>query len=1092
MNRGAIDEQGQPAAVAQSRPAVRFLSICLLAILALVSPRIADAQSTPAGIVAVTPGQISTTAYTPATGGSLTSVAIDPAGNAYVLDGGLGTLTKYAASSGTPTVLIGPGSATTVTLNEPSAMVYSSVYQEIFITDTGNNRLVFVLIFSSSVSVVALKPFISVSPSTLNDPTGIFVGGPGQDVYVADTGNERVLKFDSDGDFLEVVVENPAINSTNSSSLLDYPQGLAVDSSGNVYISSLPSVGATSGGTIVEVSVGAPITLPVNGPSGNILQIPYGIAIDAADDLYISDLGTHQVIRDYIPGNNNAGDNVVAVAGNGGSSDSGDGGPATQAGLSNPLWISLDPANRILIPEGSIVREVDVTTGSLSFTGTTPQTFLLTNPTDNTKDPEVGVQIGAVSGANPTDFSITGGTCLLDPSTNFLQPSNTCSLNVAFSGPSGLATASIPFLANYDTTAGTFNSTNPAQQTILLSGTGPTGPAQTTATISATPSSPVASGTPVTLTASVNTSSGNVGSTGTVTFFDSFNGGPNQAVSSAISMSGGMASVTLSTPLVGLHDFSFVYTDTSGTYENNSSPSDSVTILPSLVSLSVSPNSVTGGASGTATGTVTLSGAAPSTGFIVALSSSNSTVASVPSSVTVPSGATSQTFPITTSAVVATTNVSITASYAYGSGTVSVASMLTVNPATTPPPVNITVNETITVSDALLFPDIVDAEPITVADSVSVIAINPPINVAAPVAYFSPSSMGFSNQTGGQIIQVSNIGSGATANLIINGMPAISGSGSAAFGISPPACTTLATSFPITLPSDGACTFTITYTAPSSGPASATLTFSDNAALTNCNVVASCTASTSSPYTQAISLNGSGTSSTAPEPPAVVTVTDNETITVTDTPTVVAGCGTVAISPAGTLSPAVAGFPYSQTFTASGASGTIAWSLSKAPFWLTVNPGTGVLSGTPPHAVTKPFNFTVTANYGNSCSASASVSLAVVAPSVKIVAGSTTVIPNSVGYSVIVKVMNAGNVPISTLTLTGATLGRAQGTLLSPTTILNTAPGATATFTVQFLAAAVKTATPALTLIGNYSAGTIRGGWKVASLSVTLAQGAFR
>ena len=101
---------------------------------------------------------------------------------------------------------------------------------------------------------------------------------------------------------------------------------------------------------------------------------------------------------------------------------------------------------------------------------------------------------------------------------------------------------------------------------------------------------------------------------------------------------------------------------------------------PTLTSLTLSPATVTGGDS--STGTVTLSGPAPSGGAQVALSSSDTSVATVPSSVTVTAGATSATFTVNTSAVTASTTVTISAAYAGVTKTAS----LTVNPAPPPPP----------------------------------------------------------------------------------------------------------------------------------------------------------------------------------------------------------------------------------------------------------------------------------------------------------------------------------------------------------------------------------------------------------------------
>jgi trimeric autotransporter adhesin len=83
---------------------------------------------------------------------------------------------------------------------------------------------------------------------------------------------------------------------------------------------------------------------------------------------------------------------------------------------------------------------------------------------------------------------------------------------------------------------------------------------------------------------------------------------------------------------------------------------------------------VTGGSA--STGTVTLSGAAPTGGITVALQSSNTGAATVPASVTVAAGASSAPFTVTTSAVTAVTTVTITGSFNGGTQTAT----LTVNP----------------------------------------------------------------------------------------------------------------------------------------------------------------------------------------------------------------------------------------------------------------------------------------------------------------------------------------------------------------------------------------------------------------------------
>lgn len=126
------------------------------------------------------------------------------------------------------------------------------------------------------------------------------------------------------------------------------------------------------------------------------------------------------------------------------------------------------------------------------------------------------------------------------------------------------------------------------------------------------------------------------------------------AASTAVTISATGAGVTVSTTL---------------TVHPSGGPAASVS------SLNLSPGTVTGGS--TSTATVTLSAAAPSAGVPVALSSSNTAVATVPASVTVPAGATSVTFTVTSSTVTAASSATISAT---GGGETR-STVLTVNPA---------------------------------------------------------------------------------------------------------------------------------------------------------------------------------------------------------------------------------------------------------------------------------------------------------------------------------------------------------------------------------------------------------------------------
>ena len=78
--------------------------------------------------------------------------------------------------------------------------------------------------------------------------------------------------------------------------------------------------------------------------------------------------------------------------------------------------------------------------------------------------------------------------------------------------------------------------------------------------------------------------------------------------------------------------------------------------------INLNPSTVNGGQV-TTSNTVTLSVPAPASGAVVTLTSSNPAAAAVPASITVPSGAVTGTFSITTTAVTAPTGVTISASY---------------------------------------------------------------------------------------------------------------------------------------------------------------------------------------------------------------------------------------------------------------------------------------------------------------------------------------------------------------------------------------------------------------------------------------------
>jgi hypothetical protein len=94
---------------------------------------------------------------------------------------------------------------------------------------------------------------------------------------------------------------------------------------------------------------------------------------------------------------------------------------------------------------------------------------------------------------------------------------------------------------------------------------------------------------------------------------------------------------------------------------NGSEKSRALTVNPAVLkTLTLDPATIQGGSQGFAT--IELNGKAPAGGLEVTLTSSNTAVARVPATVTVPAGSSTATFQISTSAVRASVNVTIRAS----------------------------------------------------------------------------------------------------------------------------------------------------------------------------------------------------------------------------------------------------------------------------------------------------------------------------------------------------------------------------------------------------------------------------------------------
>ena len=193
--------------------------------------------------------------------------------------------------------------------------------------------------------------------ASLDYPTGVAFDAAGN-LYIADTDNERIRKVDTNGIITTVAGNGTAAYAgdgqaaTNAN--LHYPWDLVLDTAGNLYFadtynSRIRKV-ATNG---IITTVAGNGTAAFGGDGGAAtnasLNYPYGVALDAAGTLYISDGNNNRIRKVDVKGI------ISTVAGGGYEADGkvGDGSTAAGAVLYNPSQIAFDSAGDLYIADSS-------------------------------------------------------------------------------------------------------------------------------------------------------------------------------------------------------------------------------------------------------------------------------------------------------------------------------------------------------------------------------------------------------------------------------------------------------------------------------------------------------------------------------------------------------------------------------------------------------------------------------------------------------------------------------------------------------------------------------------------------------------------
>ena len=263
--------------------------------------------------------------------------------------------------------------------------------------------------------------------------------------------------------------------------------------------------------------------------------------------------------------------------------------------------------------------------------------------------------------------SVTGGGTATGTATlSAAAPAGGAQVSLSSDNPSVTVPASVT-VAQGETSATFSVTTSTVAQTTSATITGSFGGATRTASLTVTPAAAVISS----LSASPSSVTGGTASTGTVTLSAPAPAGGAQV---ALSDNSGATSVPASvTVAAGATSASFsigtsaVASSTTSTISatfGGATRTDTLVVLPAvLTSLSLNPTSVVGGPIlGNSTGTVTLNGPAPAGGAVVTLTD-NSGACNRPASVTIPAGATSASFTVTTGIVILTTTCTVTGTY---------------------------------------------------------------------------------------------------------------------------------------------------------------------------------------------------------------------------------------------------------------------------------------------------------------------------------------------------------------------------------------------------------------------------------------------
>jgi sugar lactone lactonase YvrE len=276
-----------------------------------------------------------TTANFGATATSLNTpygIALDGSGNLWVADYGNARVLMFPPGSTTASLVLGQSTFTSNTAGTTSARMWDPrsvvlIGTTLFVADSSNNR---VLIYNNAAAladgaaantVLGQSGFTSNGAGTtqtaLNFPQGLVADGNGN-LYVADTGNNRVLIYGSALSLSNGAAASTVIGQSNFTSRLNgsgqsqlsLPIGVVVDNSGNLYVADnscnrllyYPNAAASGNGQPAKTvygQIGFLLSSANQGgsPGATTLSGPFFLALDSHGNLYVGDSNNNRVLQ---------------------------------------------------------------------------------------------------------------------------------------------------------------------------------------------------------------------------------------------------------------------------------------------------------------------------------------------------------------------------------------------------------------------------------------------------------------------------------------------------------------------------------------------------------------------------------------------------------------------------------------------------------------------------------------------------------------------------------------------------------------------------------------------------------------------------